>query len=213
MPADPPRRLVTSGVYAYIANPMQIGKVVIVAGWGLFWGNYWLLAAAIAGLAYSVFVASGREDRDMEKRFPQSWSEYRRHVARWWPRWKPYHPFVGAAGSAPARLYLDLGCHPCRQLASWLEGQYPSGLMIRSIQHSSFQPERLTFDPGNGDEQDFGVVALARALEHLNLACAFVGWMVRLPGIALLAQLLADALDPRTKSHRNLPARISQTCQ
>jgi hypothetical protein len=35
MPADPPPRMVTSGTYAYIANPLQLGKFLMVAGGGV----------------------------------------------------------------------------------------------------------------------------------------------------------------------------------
>jgi len=39
-----------------------------------------------------------------------------------------------------------------------------------------------------------GVRALARALEHLHLGWAMVGWTIQLPGIRRAAQLLADAV-------------------
>ena len=44
-----------------------------------------------------------------------------------------------------------------------------------------------------------GVAALARALEHLNLAWAWLGWTLRLPGFCQATQLLVDALggEPR----------------
>ena len=39
-----------------------------------------------------------------------------------------------------------------------------------------------------------GMVALARALEHVNLGWAFVGWIIRLPLVCAVVQLLADAV-------------------
>ncbi|HEY3109346.1 MAG TPA: hypothetical protein VGL23_11370, partial [Chloroflexota bacterium] len=50
------------------------------------------------------------------------------------------------------------------------------------------------------DGQPFaGVAALARALDHLDLAWAWLGWALRLPLVCQAAQLLADALgaEPR----------------
>jgi protein-S-isoprenylcysteine O-methyltransferase Ste14 len=198
-PADPPRLLVTSGTYAYVANPMQLGKFLVVAGWGLFWSNSWLLAAAFLGLLYSVCIASPREDCEMTQRFPHAWRHYRHHVRRWWPRWKPYYFVdVSQARTQPARLYLRLECQPCRELAEWIRRR-ATGLLLRPIEDDP-APTRITYDPGDGCSPEYGVVALARALEHINLAWALIGWMLRLPGIAWLAQCVADSLDPQNEA-------------
>jgi len=203
MPADPPQRLVTSGPYAYVANPMQIGKFLVVLGWGFFWWSPWITATAFLGLLYSVAIASPREDREMTDRFGHAWGEYRQRVRRWWPRWKPgYGSEDTSAREASsrrrpvvARLYLQLECGPCRQMAEWMGRQAPVGLEILPIEDDNYA--RITYDPGDGAGLEQGIVALARALEHLNLALAFFGWMIRLPGIAQLAQVLADSFDPQ----------------
>jgi len=200
MPADAPRRLVTSGVYAYVANPMQIGKLAMLIAWGLFWGNRWLLLAALFGLVYSLCIAIPHEERAMSARFSSEWLAYRRHVRRWWPRRRPYHAatfFSGAPQRLPARLYLDLTCDPCSQLAAWLCRHNPVGLEIAPIRQSRSTRTRMTYDPADGSPPEFGIAALARALEHIHLAFALFAWMVRLPVIAFLAQTIADALDPR----------------
>ena len=51
----------------------------------------------------------------------------------------------------------------------------------------------MKYDPGDGSQSKEGVTALARALEHVHLGWAFCAWMLRLPGIASLAQVIADA--------------------
>ena len=201
MPADAPRRLVTTGVYAYIANPMQIGKLAMLIAWGLFWGNGWLLLAALFGLLYSLFVACPREDRAMAARFSCDWHDYRRRVRRWLPRWRPYHLlYTDDPPSPPAHLYLDLACDPCSQLAAWLHHHDPVGLEILPLIESDLARPRVTYDPADGSPPDLGIVGLARALEHINLAFAFFGWMIRLPLISSLAQTIADALDPRANA-------------
>jgi len=200
MPADAPRRFVTSGVYAYVANPMQIGKLAMLIAWGLFWGNCGLLVAALFGLLYSLSIACPREDRAMATRFSSEWLDYRRHVRRWWPRWRPYHAAACSRGTpqrSPARLYLELTCDPCSQLAAWLRQHNPVALEIAPIPESRSARTRMTYNPADGSPPEFGIAALARALEHIHLAFAFFGWMVRLPIIAFLAQTIADALDPR----------------
>jgi len=60
-------------------------------------------------------------------------------------------------------------------------------------------PTRITCVGADG-RRYAGVAALARALDHLDLAWAWLGWALRLPLIVHATQLLADALDaePRT---------------
>jgi len=222
-PTDPPRRMVTTGTYAYVANPMQLGKFLIVAGRGLFWWNWWMVGAALLGLAYSVLVASPREDREMAERFPQAWMQYRHEVRRWWPRWRPFHSVFDSSQTAqPARLYLRLECEPCSELAEWIRVR-AVGLQVLPltsvnevqrlsepltggrINYDRITDDRITYDSGEGSPRAYGVVALARALEHLNLAWAFFGWMLRLPGIAWLAQVVADSLDPQSAATCRLP--------
>jgi len=207
MPADPPIRLVTSGAFSYVANPMQIGKLSVLIGWSLFWGSPWLLAVAGCGLSYSLFIASPREDRALAQRFPSLWAHYRQSVRRWWPHWKPYHPSLDSA-NPPARLHLDMACDPCSQLAAWLERQHPIGLLILPISESS--QARMAYDSADGCDPEFGFAALARALEHIHLGWAFFAWMIRLPGIVSLAQLITDALDPRPANHCEISTRTRQ---
>ena len=39
IPFDPPRRLVTSGIYRYCANPMQVSCTVVMFVWALLLAN------------------------------------------------------------------------------------------------------------------------------------------------------------------------------
>jgi len=52
-----------------------------------------------------------------------------------------------------------------------------------------------------------GIAAVARALEHVHLCWAFVGFALRLPIVSALVQLLADAsgAEPRTIGARLKP--------
>ncbi len=115
MPDDAPRRLVTTGIYSYVANPMQIGKFGVLSGWGLFWKNPWIVGAAFLGLLYSLTIARRKEDRDLTARFGADWAPYRRNVRRWLPRWRPW--IGGGDATNSAALYLDLDCRPCSLIA------------------------------------------------------------------------------------------------
>ncbi|MGL5928575.1 MAG: hypothetical protein ACRCY8_06535, partial [Dermatophilaceae bacterium] len=64
-------------------------------------------------------------------------------------------------------------------------------------------PVRLTRMRWSGPGvHDRGVAALGRALEHASLPWAWCGWLIRLPAVTSLLQLIADAcgLGPRDLS-------------
>ena len=52
---------------------------------------------------------------------------------------------------------------------------------------------RLTYQPADGGSSEEGVAAFARALEHINLAWAWVNMLMRLPIVRPALQLLVDA--------------------
>src|SRR5579871_6552321 len=84
-PWDPPKRLVTGGPYKFVRNPMYVGVVCIVAGWGMITGSY-LLAG------YAVFLVLGfhmrvllYEEPKLAQQFPADWQRYSSRVNRWLP--------------------------------------------------------------------------------------------------------------------------------
>jgi protein-S-isoprenylcysteine O-methyltransferase Ste14 len=92
MPWDPTRRLVVSGLYRHVRNPMILSLLVLQAGWAVLFRSpgVALLAALffVANTAY--FILS--EEPGLEKRFGAEYVEYRRSVPRWIPRLKPWQP-------------------------------------------------------------------------------------------------------------------------
>jgi protein-S-isoprenylcysteine O-methyltransferase Ste14 len=202
MPADAPLRLVNTGPYAYVANPMQIGKFGVLAAWAIFWSSTALFAVALFGLLYSLTIASPREDREMLARFGSHWTRYRNEVRRWWPRWRPYFPAANSTSvSSFARLYLDTDCRPCVDLAKWLTRQKLVGLQVLPLSsYSKGHAGTIVYDPADGNPEEQGIRALSRAAEHLNLLWAFFGWIVNLPGVSWLARLIADSVTVRTRS-------------
>jgi len=195
IPFDPPQRLVTSGIYRYVANPMQLSCTVVMFVWALILANKWLLLAATITPIYGAGIAEWDERQDLFKRFGSDWSAYRRSVRNWRIRWRPYHPEL------PARLYIASTCGPCSELRRWIEARRPLGLELvaaESLPAGSIQ--RLRYEPGDGTPYVDGVRALGRALEHINFGWAFAGIMMRLPIVWRLIQLLTDAsgFGPRT---------------
>lgn len=87
-PFDPPRRLVRSGPYRFVRNPMYIGAGLALAGAALFYGSI-ALGAYTAGfmLLAHVFVIV-YEERKLARLFGGEYDGYRRRVRRWLPAWR-----------------------------------------------------------------------------------------------------------------------------
>jgi protein-S-isoprenylcysteine O-methyltransferase Ste14 len=180
-PWDPPVRLVSTGPYAYVANPMQLSVVGLLLLLAALGHSRTLVAVAVAAVAFSVAVAGPHEDTDLTRRYRHRWRWYRGHVRLWWPRWTPY-PATGA-------LWLDEDCGACAAVGRFLSRRNPHGLRILPAEAGQM---RARYAGGDGHEER-GVAAVARALEHINLGWAYLGWVLRLPGVAWLAQTAADA--------------------
>ncbi|MGH7483206.1 MAG: methyltransferase family protein [Longimicrobiales bacterium] len=85
-PFDPPRRLVTSGPYAHVRNPMYLGAALALAGAALFYGSVALLGYMLVFLiAAHVFVVN-YEEPTLRRAFGDEYRAYCRRVRRWWPR-------------------------------------------------------------------------------------------------------------------------------
>jgi protein-S-isoprenylcysteine O-methyltransferase Ste14 len=190
VPFDPPKRLVTSGPYAYLANPIQAASCLVLVGLAAVLGSGWLALAALIDIVYGAGLAGWHEQQEMRSRFGAEWQVYRRAVRVWWPVWSPYV----CAGQPVDELYVDMQCGPCAELGHWLARQRPRGLSIVSAaNHPRRELDRLTFRSAIDHHEDDGVAALGRALEHIHLGWAFVGWTLRLPLVRAVAQLLVDA--------------------
>lgn len=193
LPYDPPRRLVTSGVYAYIANPMQASTVLVVSALGLALGNGWIAGGGVLALAYGAGLASWHEEAETAARFGKPWTIYRSHVRPWWPRWRP-------KSATFARLYVAQGCDPCSEVGAWLRRRRPVGLDILAAEdHPLCDLTRMTYEATDGATAE-GPAAFARALEHVHLGWAFIGWTARLPLVRPFLQAVLDGVGagPRT---------------
>jgi protein-S-isoprenylcysteine O-methyltransferase Ste14 len=90
-PVAPPQRLVVSGFYRHVRNPMYVGVVTMILGQGLFFADVRILAyAAIVWLAFYAFVV-GYEEPTLQQQFAGAYAEYRANVPRWLPRLAPWH--------------------------------------------------------------------------------------------------------------------------
>lgn len=93
-PFDPPRHFVAVGPYRFVRNPMFIGGLVTLVGAGLALRSPAVVALAALFLAAAHLFVVLYEEPSLERRFGESYSEYRREVRRWLPGARP----TGAAG-------------------------------------------------------------------------------------------------------------------
>lgn len=84
-PWDPPRRLVTDGLYRFVRNPMYVGVIAIVAGWSLItWSPVLWGYALFLGAAFHLRVVLYEEPK-LARQFPADWRQYSGRAGRWLP--------------------------------------------------------------------------------------------------------------------------------
>lgn len=186
-PYDPPARLVTTGPYAYVANPMQLSVTLVLLAVGAVLASWEVVLMAVVAGAFAAGIAGWHESVELEQRHGDAWRLYRAHVQVWRPRRRPW-----MEDGATAVLYVAPGCDPCQGLGRWLEQRRPLGLEIRPATEAPRPLRRLGYFGPDG-HQASGVGAFARALEHLHLGWAAVAWVLLLPGLGRFVQLVVDA--------------------
>lgn len=76
--------LVTHGIYRYSRNPMYLGMLLVIAGWGLHLGHWPALAGGpLAFVLYLNRFQIAAEERALEAKFGDQYRIYARAVRRW----------------------------------------------------------------------------------------------------------------------------------
>jgi len=89
-PVAPTEKLVISGTYRFVRNPMYLAVLAIIAGQALIFGSWWLIAyGATAWLVTHVFVIA-YEEPALRRQFPADYAAYAGAVGRWLPRPRPW---------------------------------------------------------------------------------------------------------------------------
>jgi protein-S-isoprenylcysteine O-methyltransferase Ste14 len=91
-PFDPPRRLVISGPYRWVRNPMYVGMGIILLGEAV---TFPLLTKTMLIMTVSLWCAVmlfiiGYEEPTLREKFGDDYIEYCTHVRRWIPRLRPW---------------------------------------------------------------------------------------------------------------------------
>jgi protein-S-isoprenylcysteine O-methyltransferase Ste14 len=89
-PVYPTERLVVTGAYRWVRNPMYVGVSAAILGQALLFGSAALLAygLAVAG-AFHAFVLL-YEEPTLRARYGAEYDAYRANVRRWIPRLRPW---------------------------------------------------------------------------------------------------------------------------
>lgn len=89
-PVAPTRRLIVSGAYRHVRNPMYVSVVSLIIGQAVLFGSPTLLGyAAVVWALFHAFVRV-YEEPTLRSQYGDAYDNYSAHVARWWPRWRPW---------------------------------------------------------------------------------------------------------------------------
>ncbi len=91
-PLHPTQKLVVSGIYRHVRNPMITGVLLIVLGESITFFSVWVF-----GLFLFFFIGNHvyfikSEEPGLVKRFGDDFLLYKKNVPRWIPRRKPWSP-------------------------------------------------------------------------------------------------------------------------
>ena len=186
-PYDKTQNLVTSGVYAYIKNPIQWSFTILFIPLAIYHESYLLLLGSVISLAYTIGVSNPQEYEDMKGRFAINWNNYKKSVPSWYFQWNPKQISLGT-------IYFKKDCNQCEEIKKWFENKKTINLKIDfSENYKGEELLQVTYKNHLGQEYK-SVKAIAYALEHINLGYASLGWFMRFPIISYIIQSIIDAL-------------------
>ncbi len=81
-----PREFVAFGPFRHVRNPMSLGLVILMVGLGLCESSVSIVLFAAALFLFLHLIVVYVEEPGLEKRFGESYREYKRSVDRWLPR-------------------------------------------------------------------------------------------------------------------------------
>ena len=91
-PWDPPKHLVTIGLYRYVRNPMYGGVLFILCGWIIVTASPIILGFTVFMLLAFYFRVQSHEEPWAEQHFKIAWLNYKNNVPRWVPQLRGYYP-------------------------------------------------------------------------------------------------------------------------
>ena len=90
-PWAPPERLVVSGPYRHVRNPMNSGMVLILGAEALLFGSWYLTGWMCVFFVFCAIYFPFFEEPGLERRFGDAYWKYKANVPRWIPQLRPWN--------------------------------------------------------------------------------------------------------------------------
>ncbi len=84
-PFDAPKEFVAVGPYKYVRNPMYIGALMVLIGFGLYERSISMLAFSLPWLVLTHLFVIYYEERILKRKFGATYERYLKAVPRWIP--------------------------------------------------------------------------------------------------------------------------------
>src|SRR5215472_19133581 len=91
-PIAPPTRLVVTGFYCRVRNPIYVALLVILLGEALLFGNEGVAVWGVLFWLFTFAVVVLGEEPSLREQFGTEYETYCRNVPRWLPRLVPWRP-------------------------------------------------------------------------------------------------------------------------
>ncbi len=87
VPLNPPKKLVTAGLYSQVRNPMLLGWFILLLGVGILLNSISLIFIFTPlFILVNVLYVKNIEEKEMEKKFGEQYLEYKKSVPMFIPR-------------------------------------------------------------------------------------------------------------------------------
>ena len=175
IPFDPPKRVVSSGPYAFTANPMQIISAAFMFALAIYARSWNLTFIAAMFAIFDAAYATWYNTANIAKAMPDEWGRYRSNVDEWRVRWRPH-----IHGKAEVTIS---GLGPAKAMWDWLWPRLSKRLQgdIELTVAPLTSHKRLTYKRAEDNIEETGVAAAGRLLEHGPAPLAILGLLLRFP--------------------------------
>jgi len=87
VPLNPPKKLLTTGLYSQIRNPMLLGWIIMLFGLGILLNSISLIFIFTPlFILLNILYLKTIEEKEMEKKFGQEYLKYKKSVPMFIPR-------------------------------------------------------------------------------------------------------------------------------
>ena len=184
IPLDPPKRVVTTGPYAFLANPMQTICAMLMLLLAIYFASWGLALVSLSFLVFDLVYAAWYNRVHIARAMSEEWNSYQANIPYWRPQWRPYidgETQLTISPSGPMRIAWDV---------VWprLSKQLVAPIEIREHAEDAV-PGRLLYERKKAGVSDTGIIALARLLEHGPAPLATIGLLIRFPLLGSALQL------------------------